>query len=179
MSRFVCGRCASQLFSPSKSVIALMMLFSLGSIMCAPPRADRSGAVPTEAAATAVRRTAVAEVQRLISGPEEPTPTPQVTATPRPSCDGAIWWYEARGHVGESRVIERVLRVRPGSSVEMTAVLEIGQFYPDPTGFAVVVPATGADAFVNKTVCVQGRIAALLGAPAIIERDPQTIKVVN
>ncbi len=61
----------------------------------------------------------------------------------------------------------------------MTAVLEIGQFYPDPTGFAVVVPATGADAFVNKTVCVQGRIATLLGAPAIIERDPGTIKVVN
>src|SRR5688500_13416504 len=69
---------------------------------------------PAAVQATAVRRTAVAEVQRIIANKPAPTPTPQPTATAVPSCAGAIWWHEARAHLGEARTVQgRVVGIRP------------------------------------------------------------------
>jgi hypothetical protein len=123
----------------------------------------------------------VANVQRLLSGDVVPTATPDSTPLPRPTCEGAIWWYEARSHIGESRVIQgTIIRTRPAPDANL--LLELGQPYPDPTGFAVLVPAASSTSpgfEPGKTLCVQGRIVSLMGAPAVVERDPSTIVVLN
>jgi hypothetical protein len=158
------------------------VVLGLATLMCSPPRDGISPAPTTEAeaVATSARQTAVSNVQRLLSGDAvaTATPAPEVTPTPQTTCPDAIWWYEARAHIGESRVIEgTILRVRPAPDASM--LLEIGQPYPDPTGFSVLVPADAAPALAGKTVCVQGRIVSMLGSPAIVEQDPATIKVLN
>src|SRR5215813_2272188 len=94
----------------------------LGTSACA---ANMSGTTPREVQATAVRRTAAAEVQRIIAGDLSGTPTPEATPTPVPSCAGAIWWHEARTHVGERRIVEGpVVALRQATTAGM--LLEIG-----------------------------------------------------
>ena len=66
-------------------------------------------------------------------------------------------------------------RAAPGG----LAMLEIGQPYPDPTGLAVLVPATPGSELDGKSVCVVGRIAMVEGRLAIQLRDSSTIRVVN
>ena len=148
--------------------------------MCAPPRNQpvASETLAVEATATSARRTAVANVQRLLSGDVVFTASPDATPASRPTCEDAIWWYEARAHIGESRVIQgTIVRTRPAP--DDNVLLELGQLYPDPTGFTVLVPAAAGPAFEGKTVCVQGRIVSVLGAPTIVEREPSTIRVLN
>ena len=58
-----------------------------------------------QAQATSVRRTEVAVVQRIIANNPTATSTAAPTAAAPPTCQaqGAIWWYEARAHMGELR----------------------------------------------------------------------------
>ena len=180
MSRFVWRNCRALLLSRAGSTLALAFLLALSTLMCTP---DRSAPVeaPTataQAAATSARRTSVANVQRMLSGDVVPTATPEPTSAPRPTCPDAIWWFEAGAHIGESRVIEgTILRTR--AAPEGNVLLELGQPYPDPTGFTVLVPAEAGPGLAGKTVCVQGRILNRQGAPTIVERDPATITVLN
>src|SRR4051794_10153269 len=76
---------------------------------------DEPAVVSPNAQATATRRAEVAEVQRILAGNPAGTLTPEPTATVPPMCASALWWHEARDHVGESRVIQGpVVRTRPG-----------------------------------------------------------------
>src|SRR4051812_29063956 len=120
--------------------IAFIIAVTLAVLSCAAPATTDPAASVPEAQATAVRRAAIADVQRIIAGNLVPTATPGPTATQAPSCPSALWWYEARDHVGESRVIQGpVVRTRPGPTGSLW--LEIGQPYPDPIGLPVLVRA--------------------------------------
>src|SRR4029077_13053410 len=63
---------------------------------------------PDSAAAQAAhpRRTPVARAPNNLSNPSTPPPPPAATATPAPTCANAIWWTEARTHVGEMRTVQ-------------------------------------------------------------------------
>jgi hypothetical protein len=155
-----------------RAVLASAALLALTA--CA---ANTAQTTPAEVQATAVRRTAQAEVQRIIAGNLSGTPTPDATATPAPSCSGAIWWHEAQAHVGERRTVQGlVVRSRPGGGT--ATVIELGQPFPDPNGLLVVVPSGSVDALVGKTVCVTGRIATRSGSLSIQE-EATNIVVVN
>jgi hypothetical protein len=130
------------------------------------------------AQATSTRRVAEATVQRMIAGVPTATPQPPAAPTAAPSCPGAIWWHQARAHVGESRTVQGPV-VATRSAPDALALLEIGQPYPDPTGLAVVVPATAAPAFNGKTLCVAGAIENDEGTPLIRVRDAAAIVVVD
>src|SRR5688572_3614331 len=102
MSRFFWPRSRALLFSRASTVLCLALALASASVMCAPPRNEQA-VEATQASATSVRRTAVANVQRMLSGDQAPpTPTAPPTPAPRPTCPDAIWWYEAHTHVGES-----------------------------------------------------------------------------
>src|SRR5207245_5989146 len=144
---------------------------------CGGPVAEVAPNSP-QAQATNVRRTAVAAVQAIIANHPTSTPLPAATATPGPTCQNAIWWTEARSHVGESRTIQgTVVATRPAP--DGAAMLEIGQPYPDPTGLAVLVPLTsGAESLSGTTVCITGRISMTEGRPTMQVRDPSAIVTV-
>src|SRR5687768_8922260 len=133
MSRFVWRHFWPALLSRSGSVFGLALLLALATLMCSPAASEREPASVSAAAAeaTSVRRTAIANLQRVLSSDIAPTATPAPTPAPRPSCEGAIWWYEAHAHVGESRVIEGTV-VRTRAAPDANVLLEIGQPYPDP-----------------------------------------------
>jgi hypothetical protein len=158
--------------------LAAFLLASLGlvaaSTACSGPEISASTQSTPEAQATNVRRTAVAEVQRIIANNSAPTSTPAPTALPRPTCKDAIWWHEARAHLGETRRIQGpVVAVRPAPD---TAVLiEIGQPYPDPTGFAIVAPPAAAGTLAGQSVCVSGKIMKVEGVPTITVSDASAI----
>src|SRR5690349_3773574 len=125
---------------PSAWRAALASAVLLAISACA---ANTSQTTPAEVQATAVRRTAQAEVQRIIAGNLSGTPTPDPTATPAPSCSGAIWWHEARNHLGQVVVVQGpALLARAGQNGQMW--LDVGQLYPDPTGMRVLLPAVEA-----------------------------------
>ena len=149
----------------------------LVSLACAaPPEAVPPGSPGAQA--TNVRRTAVAEVQRIIANNATPTPYPEATRTPTPTCQDAIWWTEARSHIGESRTIQGTVvgaRPAPGGA----ALLGIGQPYPDPTGIAVLLQTGDGSNLNGRTVCVAGRISLAEGRPTLQVRDSTVIQVVN
>src|SRR5689334_12514199 len=121
--------------SPSAWRAALASVVLLAISACA---ANSSQTTPAEVQATAVRRTAQAEVQRIIAGNLSGTPTPEATATPTPACSGAIWWHEAQAHIGERRTVQGpVVHSRSGGGT--ATIVEVGQLFPDPNGFLVVV----------------------------------------
>jgi hypothetical protein len=160
------------MFQAWRSVLAIIALLFVCA--CA---ANTSQRPSQEAQATAVRRTAAADIQRIIAGNLSGTPTPEPTATPAPSCNGAIWWHEAQAHLGERRTVQGpVVHKRPGGAA--ATILELGQVFPDPNGMLVVLPSGNGDALLGKTVCVTGRINVRSGAPAIDE-DASNIVVVN
>lgn len=131
-----------------------------------------------EAQATNVRRTAVADVQRIIANNPAATATPPATPLARPSCQNAIWWHEARSHIGESLKVQgTVVATRPAP--DGLALVEIGQPYPDPTGLAVLLPAAAAPSLAGKTVCVTGRITNAEGRATMLLRDAAGIAPVN
>jgi hypothetical protein len=170
MSRFVCARYQRQL---SGVLIGVLLL----SVACAPSSSSSSRAAPQATADAQARRAALAETQRLLSGEPTPTATTEPTPAPRPSCQDAVWWHQARAYVGQSRTVEgNVVRTRPAANA-MT-MLEIGQLYPDPTGFTALVPADAASRLMGKRVCVAGRIGRTLGFASIEVRDPASDIVV-
>src|SRR5215216_2293651 len=107
-------------------VAAVAIVLLVGTFACAPRAVDSPDSTSPEAQATSVRRTAVAEVQRIIAGNLSATPTPAPSATPAPQCAGAIWWHEARSHLGETRAVQgAVVAARPGPNA--ATMLELGQ----------------------------------------------------
>ena len=154
-----------------------VVLLASAAQACGAPIGDVAPNSP-EARATDTRRTAVAEVQRIIANNPMATQLPAPAGKPSPSCPNAIWWTEARSHVGESRTIQgTIVTTRPAP--DGAAMLEIGQPYPDPTGLAVLVPSTSsAESLSGKTVCITGRISITEGRPTMQVRDPSAIVTV-
>jgi hypothetical protein len=133
---------------------------------------------PVDAQATSVRRTVVAEAQRIIANPPTATATPEATPIPRPSCPNAIWWHEARAHLGEVRTIQgAVIATRPAPNG--TTLIELGQPYPDPNGVAVLIPAQLAAGLNAKNVCAAGRIENAEGRATIQVRDRSNLVVLG
>ena len=144
---------------------------------CGGPVGDVAPNSP-QAQATNVRRTAVAAVQGIIANHPTSTPVPAATATASPSCQNAIWWTEARSHVGESRTIQGiVVATRPAP--DGLAMLEIGEPYPDPTGLFAMVPPSAATGLTGKTVCLPGRISMAEGRPTVQVRHASAIVVLD
>ena len=77
-------------------IVFVVVALALGGAAqaCGAPTGDVVPNSP-EARATDTRRTAVAEVQRIIANNPTATPLPAPTATPAPTCPNAIWWTEA------------------------------------------------------------------------------------
>lgn len=147
---------------------------------CGAPVADVADPSSPQAHATNVRRTEVADAQRIIANNPTATLRAAPTALAPPICQaqGAIWWYEARAHTGESRTVQgTIVATRPAPAG--LALLEIGQPYPDPTGLAVLLPATSASPAEGKTVCVAGRITMVEGRSTMQLRDASSILVMN
>jgi hypothetical protein len=160
------------------AVVALGLILAAAACGPMPNSSSQTEQSTTAAQATNVRRTAVAEVQRIIANNPQPTATPNATPLPRPTCQDAIWWHEARTHLGELRVVQGVV-IATRAAPDGLTLLELGQPYPDPTGLAVTVAAAAAQSLSGKTVCVSGRITAAEGRPALQVRDASTIVVVN
>ena len=179
MGRLICRRGRIRHVHREVVVAALtVVLLASAAQACGAPVGDVVPNSP-EARATDTRRTAVAEVQRIIANNPTATPPSGPSGTPGPTCPSAIWWTEARSHVGESRTIQgTIVMTRPAADGAL--MLEIGQPYPDPTGLAVLVPSTAdAESLSGKTVCVTGRVSVVEGRPTVQVRDPAAIIVVN
>jgi hypothetical protein len=158
--------------------VVVVVLIAAAEACSGPAGGDVTPNSP-EAQATNVRRTAVAGVQRIIANPPTQTALPEPNATAKPSCDGAIWWTEARSHLGESRKVQgTIVGTRPAPDGSLL-LLEIGQPYPDPTGLAVLVPAALANNLSGKSVCVAGRITNAQGSTTMQVRDASSIVVVK
>ncbi|MBV9582868.1 MAG: hypothetical protein JO057_30150 [Chloroflexi bacterium] len=151
-------------------------LVVLAALACSAP-VDTGPGSPA-AAATDVRHTEVARVQIIISNPSTPTPTPAATDTPTPTCPNAIWWNDARTHVGEVRSVQGTLvatRAAPAGG----QLLEVGLPYPDPLGLAIVLGSGDASALAGKSVCATGQIRMLEGRPTLQLQDATGVKLVD
>jgi hypothetical protein len=158
-------------------VTLVILLLVLAAEACGAPAPELAPDSPA-AEATNVRRTVVAAAQRIIANQPSATPFPSATATPLPSCQNAIWWTEARSHVGESRTVQGIIvgsRSAPGGA----ALLEMGQPYPDPTGLAILSPAPATTDLSGKTICVAGRILLAEGRPTLQVGDLTQIQVLQ
>ena len=92
----------------------LLIALAAAAQACGAPSANQASQNQAEVQATNVRRTAVADVQRIIANNPAATTTPPATALARPSCPEAIWWHEARAHVGELRKVQgMIVATRP------------------------------------------------------------------
>jgi hypothetical protein len=189
MGRFVGYHLAMIGRGLAASVIVAIALALISEACGAPAIGPLSAANPTpiltDVQATAVRRTAIAVVQRVIANPPVATATLEATAIPRPGCAGAIWWHEARLHVGENRTVQGAV-VATRTLADGTAMLEVGQPYPDPTGLVVVISGAtdqptenAAEALTGKSVCVVGRITSPEGRTAIVVRDLSSVTAAN
>jgi MFS family permease len=150
---------------PAAAATLLSLLLAACSAPGAAPPTPSAPTATAEAVATQTRQAADAEARRILAGNfnQSATPTPAATPVPRPGCADGIWWYEAAAHLGEERTVQgEVVRVR--RLEDGTRLLEVGQFYPDPTGFVVLVPApVDEQTYLNRSVCVAGTILALPG----------------
>ena len=157
-------------------VLGLMALV-VATLACGGPNADVAPGSPA-AQATATRRAAINEVQRMIASHPTSTPAREPTETPAPTCRNAIWWTDARAHVGESRTVQGTIvatRTAPGG----VALLEIGQPYPDPTGLSVIVPSAAAAPAMGTTVCAAGSITIAEGRLVLQPSSPNSIQAVQ
>ena len=160
------------------ALLAILSLVGLVvvSLACTPEQDVAPGSPAAQA--TDVRRTAVAEVQRIIANHATSTPLPEPTSTPVPTCPNALWWTEARSHVGEVRTVQgAVVATRPAAGGG--TLLELGQPYPDPTGVAVVLSSPDAAGFAGKTVCASGRIELAEGRPTLRAASAAAITLVS
>jgi hypothetical protein len=159
------------------AICLLLLGVMLVTLACGSP-SDQAAPGSPAAQATNVRRTAVARVQGIIANKSTPTAVPQPTATPTPSCQNAIWWTEAKSHLGESRTIQgTVVGWQPLANGSI--MLELGQPYPDPTGLSVLIGTADATTLSGKDVCVSGRIGLTEGQATLQVQDPTTLRVVD
>jgi hypothetical protein len=148
----------------------------LVTLACSAPLDTGPGSPAAQA--TNVRRTEVARVQNIISNPSTPTPPAAPTDTPSPTCANAIWWTEARTHVGETRTIEGTLvgtRLGPGGG----QLLEIGLPYPDPLGMAITLGSGDASGLAGRAVCATGQIHLVEGRPTLQLHDATSVTLAN
>jgi hypothetical protein len=155
-----------------------VVVLVLATQACSGPTATIDSQDSPEARATSVRRTAVAEVQRIIANRPASTATPGATPLPRPSCRDAIWWHEARSHLGEVQTVQGTV-VGARAAADGGILLEMGQAYPDPTAIGVFVQLSSAEGVTGKSVCVAGRIGMTEGRPSLQVRDASGIVVAN
>lgn len=160
--------------------VVVACLLSAVAVACGAPAADGGNPNSPQAQATNVRRTEVADVQRIIANNPTATSTaaPSPSASPTCQAEAAIWWFEARAHMGELRTVQGTIlatRPAPGGLV----LLEIGQRYPDPTGLAVLLAVAPGSTLDGKTVCVAGQITTVEGRPTIQLRNAANLQVVN
>ena len=165
---------------PLVAFVVVAYMLSAAAVACGAPVADVGNPSSAQAQATNVRRTEVADVQRIIANNPTATSTAVPTPIAPPTCqaEGAIWWYEARAHMGEVRTVQGMIvaaRAAPGG----LTLLEVGQRYPDPTGLAVLLPAAPASTLDGKSVCVAGQITTVEGRPTIQLRGSSNIQVMN
>jgi hypothetical protein len=161
--------------------VCVGILLAGAAAACGAPAADIANPNSPPAQATNVRRTEVAAAEHIRANNPTPTLTAEPTLAAPPTCQAqdAIWWYESRAHVGESRTVQGTI-VATRAAPDGLAMLEIGQPYPDPTGLAVLIPvAQGSPTLDGKSVCVVGRIALVEGRLAIQLRDPSNLRVMN
>ncbi|MCA1646771.1 MAG: hypothetical protein LC797_15385 [Chloroflexi bacterium] len=160
------------------SFALILVVLAFTAQACALPSTKQPAQGLAEVEATNVRRTAVADVQRIIANNPAATTTPEATAPARPTCADAIWWHEARLHIGEMRKVQgTIVAMRPAANG--LALAEIGQPYPDPTGLAILIPASAAPALDGKTVCVAGRITSAEGRATMLVRNAASVVLVN
>jgi hypothetical protein len=156
----------------------VVVLALVAASACAQFAANGDTQSPATAEATNVRRTAIADVQRIIANNRTATPTPSPTELPAPSCRGAIWWHEARAHIGESRTVQGpVVSMRPTSNATM--LIQLGQPYPDPIGFVVVAPSADLPNLQGQNVCAAGKIVRIEGMPTVRVRDAAAVKIAD
>ena len=162
---------------PILGVTLVLLGLSVAAQACGAPVASPSNDA-VNAQATNVRRTAVAAVQKIIANNYTPTPQPAPTMTPTTTCKDAIWWMDARSHLGESKTVQGTI-VATRQSPNGGKLLELGQAFPDPTGLAVLLSSDWAPAAPGKTVCVAGRINLIEGRATLQVRDATTIQVLD
>jgi hypothetical protein len=153
-----------------------VVAFGLAAEACGAPPESIAPDSPA-ARATSVSRAAAARVQQIIANKPTATPPADPTPTPLPTCSNAIWWTEARSHIGETRTVQGTvvgIRAAAGGAV----LLELGQPYPDPTGLPVSVPAADPS-LSGRTICASGRISLSEDGPILQVTDPARVSVVN
>jgi hypothetical protein len=159
-------------------VLACLALFALVGIGLACDAPVNTAPGSPAAQGTDVRRTQVTRAQNVISNPSTATPVPAATATPTPTCPDAIWWTEARAHLGETRTVQgTVVGTRLGPSGGQ--LVEVGLPYPDPLGLGVVLGSGDASALAGKGVCVTGKIGLVEGRTTLQLQDATGFKLVD
>jgi hypothetical protein len=181
-----------------RPLICLVLLSLL--VSCAAPRTvivvvtatpEPTLAPPSQAPAT-VSIAATSVVTSLSATPTPPpteTPAPSATAMPSASPPPAdfILWDEAARHVGEETTLcGPVMEARfAKTSQGQPTFLNLGEKYPDPERFTVVIWGHDRDKFsappetlyLNHTVCVTGEIEEYEGALEIVVSDPEQIVI--
>ncbi|MFW6105174.1 MAG: hypothetical protein ACOC7P_01170 [Chloroflexota bacterium] len=99
---------------------------------------------------------------------------------------GAIQWYEARDHIGERTTVcgPVVSATWATGSKGKPTFLNIGEPYPDPDRFTVVIwiqnrgnfPQAPEDYYLGKTICVTGLITEYNGIVEIEVQYPSEIQ---
>jgi micrococcal nuclease len=115
------------------------------------------------------------------------SPVPSATATAVVACANAIAWPEAKSYVGQQVTVQGPLA---GAKYARTSrgkptFLDIGNPYPSPDRFTVLIWGDARDAFpsppeqmyAGKTVCVTGMVEDYEGGPEIIVSSPASIVV--
>jgi hypothetical protein len=98
---------------------------------------------------------------------------------------GAIWWYEAKDHIGDRLTVCGPVvdsNWASGSSGKPT-FLNIGKPYGDPDRFTVIIwidyrsnfPQPPEDYYLGKNICVTGLIISYEGIPEIEVQSPDDI----
>ena len=119
----------------------------------------------------------------------ETVPPPSISPETPTESDlplGAIWWYEAKDHIGErTTVCGPVAGARYGdTSSGKPTWLNIGKDYPSPERFVVIIwgenrgnfPQSPEVYYLGKTICVTGLIDEYNGIPQIEVKYPSEIQ---
>ena len=109
------------------------------------------------------------------------------TLSPTPYPTNAISWHEAKNHIGERTTVcgPVVDATWASSSNSKPTFLNLGEPYPDPDRFTVVIwiqyrsnfPQAPEDYYLGKTICVTGLITEYNGIPEIEARLSSDIEI--
>jgi hypothetical protein len=140
----------------------------------------------SETQVSVAEQTVRLRVRILTSGDPAPTRPPMPTISPagQPLCPGAMWWHDARKHVGRHVTVEGpVVEVRyPGPGTSGRTLVALGQPYADPNRFTIRLAAEfplRPALHVQRTVCATGHVERLEGTPAMDVDDPSALMVLE